>query len=89
MFDQTRDVLHSVTLKEFKDIRPEYPISNRPEHSSIKYEELGVAFGIDCAFCRTRYVYAPGYTQLPPDIEGEIKYRVINENWFRVDQDWN
>lgn len=45
-------------------------------------------FHKDCSFCRTRYVYDPGYT-LPDNIEGELLHVPINENWYRVEEDWN
>lgn len=89
IFEQVRRVLDSVTLEKFNDISPEYPITNRPEHASLGHNEIGLAFGIDCSFCRTRYVYSPNYTKLPPDIEGEIIYTPININWYKVEQDWN
>ncbi len=89
LFEKTRITLTNVAGKEFVRVSEEKPISYEPEHASLKQESIGLAFHLDCDFCRTRYVYWPGYVELPPDIDGEIKYVPINSNWYRVEQDWN
>ncbi len=89
VFNEISQRLNSVAEEKFRQIDTEYPISYRPEQANIPHESIGTAFHIDCSFCRTRYVYWPHYTQLPPNIEVEIKYIPINESWYKVEQDWN
>ncbi len=58
----------------------------------IQYDEQdkikSAEFGINCFFCRTRYVYEPNYT-LPADDPGELYHYGINKDWYRVEEDWN
>ena len=75
-------------LTGFRDVDTEYPLAE-VEHAKLKRDPLGIAFHANCSFCSFRYVYAPGYQELPPDIEYEITYTPLNSNWFRIDQDWN
>jgi hypothetical protein len=89
IFNGLKDKLNLVSIEKFREIDTEHPISYRPEHAVLPHESIGVSFHMDCSFCRTRYVYWPHYTQLPPNIEGEITYKPINANWYRIDQDWN
>ena len=89
LFNQTKVILNSSSNKTFTEIAPEFPLSYRPEHASLKRESIGLGFHVKCDFCRTRYVYSPGYTYLPPNIEREIEYIPINANWYKVEQDWN
>jgi hypothetical protein len=51
----------------------------------VRYAE----FHLDCYFCRTRYVYDPGYDRLPEDIPGELQHEAINSDWYLVRDDWN
>jgi hypothetical protein len=45
-----------------------------------------VAFDLNCWFCnRTRYVYEPNYV-LPEDVENEMWFTPINQNWYQVDE---
>jgi len=81
-------ILEEATSKKIVDIQIEYPLL-RPEHASVTQAPMGLGFHVSCFFCRVRYVYWPDYKQLPPDIEYEIYYTPLNENWYRVDQDWN
>ena len=87
VFNEISQKLNLVSGEKFREINTEYPISYRPEQANIPHEPIGIAFHTDCSFCRTRYVYWSHYNKLPPDIEGEIKYLPINENWYRIDQD--
>jgi hypothetical protein len=89
-FNDFEDKLYSSTGEKITSVDTEYPI-NRPEQAQLYFEHkpIGIAFHLDCSFCRTRYVYWPKYTQLPPDIEGEIIYIPINSDWYRVEEDWN
>ena len=75
-------------LKGYRTVKEEYPI-DRIEHAYLKRDLIGIAFQPSCFLCLYRYVYSPGYKELPPDIEYEITYTPINSNWFRIDQDWN
>lgn len=89
MFEEVEDILNTKVGK-FVEIDSERPLIGMPEHRLlIGKESLGTAFHIDCFFCRTRYVYSPGYKELPPNIEAEIEYTAIDNNWYRVEQDWN
>ena len=87
-FNEIKKDLAEVPLKKFIKIIPEYPLFYRKEHVALGDDPMGIGFHIDCAFCRTRYVYWPNYQRLPTDIEGEIWYTKIDENWYRVEQDW-
>jgi hypothetical protein len=89
IFGQIKGKLDSIATEEFDGIQLEYPLTYESEHASLSREPIGIGFYIDCSFCRTRYVYWPNYKELPPNIEGEIIYTPINQNWYRVDQDWN
>ncbi len=89
IFNEIGKKLSFVSVGKFREIDTEYPISYRGEQVNIPHESIGLAFHTDCSFCRIRYVYWPQYTELPPSIDGEIKYIPINENWYRVEQDWN
>jgi hypothetical protein len=89
VFNRVKADLAEVPFKKFIEIVPEYPLFYRAEHVALEHDPIGTGFHIECAFCRTRYVYWPNYRELPPDIEGEIRYIPIDENWYRVDQDWN
>ncbi len=80
-FFETRKVLKSVLSEDFEFIRHEY---ERTTH-----REIGLAFHVECFFCRVRYVYWPNYTSLPADQPYEIYYTPINSDWYRVDEDWN
>jgi len=82
LFGLTKQVLNNSTREDFIQISPEY--SSLPEH---KY--IGLAFHIECFWCRTRYVYWQNYDNLPPNEVGEIRYTPINSNWYRIDEDWN
>jgi hypothetical protein len=83
IFDQLKN-----KLKGYNRIDIEYPLL-RVEHAYVKKVPIGIAFSLSCFFCSTRYVFSPGYKELPPDIEYEITYTPVNANWFRIDQDWN
>lgn len=90
LFDKVKDALGNSFSQEFVEISPEYPLFYRSEHIGFGNKYIGLGFHVDCLFCsRTRYVYWPNYNSLPPDIGGEIIYKPINKNWYRVDQDWN
>jgi hypothetical protein len=86
IFSKTEQVLKSVSGKHFSKIRPEYTTATSSISGASK---IGLGFHLDCSFCRVRYVYWPGYQSLPQDIHGEINYTQINNNWYRVDEDWN
>ena len=63
------------------------------EHSGssvhiIRRAAGGYEFVPDCFGCGTYYFYVPAYT-LPSDIPGERLHYPLNENWYRVQQDWN
>jgi len=88
-FNQVEQVLASGPFEKFRKMSDEYPLTYRSEHADLNRESIGLGFHIECFFCRTRYVYSPGYVLLPPDIDLEIHYIPINENWYRVEQDWN
>jgi hypothetical protein len=46
-------------------------------------------FDLNCwFFSRTRYIYEPNYA-LPEDIENEMWFTPINQNWFQANEDWN
>lgn len=49
----------------------------------------GAVFHKNCFFCRTRYVFQPGYGSAPEDVPNEIWHTPINQNWYRVEEDWN
>ncbi len=89
VFSEIGSLLASISIEGFREIDTEYPLTYRVEHQGLPRESIGIAFHVDCSLCRTRYVYWPHYSQLPPNIDGEITYTRINENWYRVDQDWN
>lgn len=89
VFNELKNKLSSVSTEQFKEIDTEYPVNYRSEQASLPHKSIGTAFHVDCLFCRTRYVYWPNYRELPPNIEDEIEYLPINENWYRIEQDWN
>lgn len=82
IFAQTREMLDKASPERITTIAPEFT-------PNYEHKNIGIGFHTDCAFCRTRYVYAPNYQALPPNIEYEIWYTPINKDWYRVDQDWN
>jgi hypothetical protein len=60
----------------------------------VKYDRnnrIGSAkFEIDCGgFCRNRFVYEPGYRQLPENAGTEFQYSRIDRDWYFVVEDWN
>jgi hypothetical protein len=89
VFDELKNKLNSASTNQFREIDTEYPINYRSEQASLPHESIGIAFHIDCSFCRTRYVYKPNYKELPANIKGEMEYLPINENWYKIEQDWN
>ena len=89
VFNKLKNKLNLISGEKFRKIDTERPIIYRPEHAGYPYESIGIAFHVDCSFCNVRYVYWPQYKELPQDIEGEIKYIPINDNWYKVEQDWN
>jgi hypothetical protein len=67
-------------------ISEEHPISYRSEHATIPNQSYGLSFSLDCEWCGTRYLYAPGNMPLI-DIPQEISYEAISNSWYRVQQD--
>jgi hypothetical protein len=58
----------------------------------VQFDDAGkvrrAEFHKDCTFCRTRYVFSPGYGNLPEG-DGNKWFRRIDENWYLADEDWN
>jgi hypothetical protein len=89
IFEETKAKLDSIAAEELSGIQLEYPLIYEPEHANLPRESIGLGFLKKCSFCRIRYVYSPNYEELPSNVESEITYTPINQNWYRVDQDWN
>ena len=88
LFTATKQTLVSASPERIVQIGTEFTRYDAPD-TPRPPQEIGTAFYVDCFFCRTRYVYWPNYRSLLSDWEGEISYTPINENWYRVDEDWN
>lgn len=73
--------------KDYTDIVKKLNII-KPHLLSIERDDTTITLVSDIWFERRSYVYEPGYT-LPPDIVNERLHTAINDNWYRVDEDWN
>lgn len=56
------------------------------DEKSSTNDFIGVSFWNDCAFCGARYLYSTNTIQVS-NIQGEIKYRRLDEHWYKINQD--
>ncbi len=80
----------SAKLTEISDVLSD---ANIPVRAVQNIKMVGgkftfVEFHRDCN-CRTRYVFSPGYGTPPKDIANELWHFPIDQNWYRVEEDWN